>query len=62
MDSLRLFGSQIAGDYVRWSVGHVLAEATERLVSEEMELARRTTAYWSAALRHWLMNSAIHAW
>ena len=40
VDSLRLFGSQIAGDYVRWSAGHVLAEATERLVSEEMEPAR----------------------
>jgi DNA repair protein RecO (recombination protein O) len=40
VDSVRLFGSQMAGDYVRWSAGHVLAEATERLVSEEMEPAR----------------------
>jgi len=39
-DSVRLYGSLIAGDYVRWSAGHVLAEATERLVSEEMEPAR----------------------
>ena len=40
VDSVQLYGSQIAGDYVRWSAGHVLAEATERLVSEEMEPAR----------------------
>lgn len=40
VDSVHLYGSQIAGDYVRWSAGHVLAEATERLVSEEMEPAR----------------------
>lgn len=40
VDSVQLYGSEIAGDYVRWSAGHVLAEATERLVSEEMEPAR----------------------
>jgi len=40
VDSVQLFGSRMAADYVRWSAGHVLAEATERLVSEEMEPAR----------------------
>ena len=40
VDSVRLYGSEIAGDYVRWSAGHVLAEATERLVPEEQEPAR----------------------
>lgn len=40
VDSVQLFGSQIAGDYVRWSAGHVLAEATERLVTEEHEPSR----------------------
>jgi DNA repair protein RecO (recombination protein O) len=40
VDSVHLYGSQLAGDYVRWSAGHVLAEATERLVTEEMEPAR----------------------
>ena len=40
VDSVQLYGSQIAGDYVRWSAGHVLAEATERLVTEELEPAR----------------------
>lgn len=40
VDSVHLYGSQIAGDYVRWSAGHVLAEASERLVSVEWEPAR----------------------
>lgn len=40
VDSVQLYGSEIAGDYVRWSAGHVLAEATERLVTEDMEPAR----------------------
>lgn len=40
VDSVQLYGSRIAGDYVRWSAGHVLAEATERLVTEEHEPAR----------------------
>ncbi len=40
VDSVTLYGSQLAPDYVRWSAGHVLAEATERLVPEEMEPAR----------------------
>lgn len=40
VDSVQLYGSQIASDYVRWSAGHVLAEATERLVAEEHEPAR----------------------
>lgn len=40
VDSVNLYGSKLAGDYVRWSAGHVLAEATERLVSEELEPAR----------------------
>ena len=40
VDSVQLFGSKLAPDYVRWSAGHVLAEATERLVPEEMEPAR----------------------
>jgi DNA repair protein RecO (recombination protein O) len=39
-DSVHLYGSEIAGDYVRWSAGHVLVEATERLISEEMEPSR----------------------
>lgn len=40
VDSVDLYGSRIAADYVRWSAGHVLAEATERLVPEEFEPAR----------------------
>lgn len=40
VESVRLYGSTLASDYVRWSAGHVLAEATERLVPEEMEPAR----------------------
>jgi DNA repair protein RecO (recombination protein O) len=40
VDSVRLYGSELAGDYVRWSAGHVLVEATERLVTEEHEPAR----------------------
>lgn len=40
VESVHLYGSQLAPDYVRWSAGHVLAEATERLVPEEMEPAR----------------------
>lgn len=40
VDSVQLFGSQLAPDYVRWSAGHVLAEATERLVTEEHEPSR----------------------
>lgn len=40
VDSVQLHGSQMAPDYVRWSAGHVLAEATERLVPEEHEPAR----------------------
>lgn len=40
VDSVHLYGSELAPDYVRWSAGHVLVEATERLVTEEMEPAR----------------------
>lgn len=40
VDSVQLFGSQLASDYVRWSAGHVLVEATERLVTEEHEPSR----------------------
>lgn len=40
VDSVQLYGSRIAPDYVRWSAAHVLAEATERLVPEELEPAR----------------------
>lgn len=40
VDSVHLYGSELAGDYVRWSAGHVLAEATERLVPEEQEPSR----------------------
>lgn len=40
VDSVQLYGSQLADDYVRWAAGQVLAEATQRLVSEELEPAR----------------------
>lgn len=40
VDSVHLYGSELSADYVRWSAGHVLVEATERLVTEEMEPAR----------------------
>lgn len=39
-DSVHLYGSHLAGDYVRWAAGQVLSEATQRLVSEEWEPAR----------------------
>lgn len=38
-ESITLFGGELAGDFVRWSAGHVLAETTERLVPEEDEPA-----------------------
>lgn len=40
VDSVHLYGSELASDYVRWSAGHVLVEATERLVTEEQEPSR----------------------
>ena len=62
VDSVQLYGSEIAGDYVRWSAGHVLVEATERLISEEMEPARPQYRLLVSGLAALAEDHVIHGW